>query len=192
MRFRLSGLLAVACSLSACEVVFHIDTAVPDDLATFEPALLGTWVGPDSEAAVITLVERVVNPPNPATDSTYRVEYREKNGDAASFHGRMGRLGDVTVLELWPAFLESDDSWPIGRMLIALTIDGDSFAAAALDHDSVQTAVANGVLQLPYLEYENNGVLTAPTAQLVSALSGYLARPGVLQDGGTWHRVAKE
>jgi len=192
MRFRLSGLLAVACSLSACELVFNIDTAIPQDQATFEPALLGTWVGPDSEQAVITLVQRVRNPPQPETDSMYRVEYREKDGEAASFHGKVGRLGDLTVMELWPAFVDSDDSWPIGRMLLVLTVDGDSFAAAALDHDSVQTAVANGVLQLPYLEYENNGVLTASTAQLASALSGYLVRPGVLQDGGTWRRVSKE
>lgn len=192
MRFRLSGLLAVACSLSACEVVFHIDTAVPDDLATFEPALLGTWVGPDSEAAVITLVERVVDFPNRETDSTYRVEYRDKSGGTGSFHGRLGRLGDLTVLELWPAFVDSDDSWPIGRVLLVLTVDGDTFAAAALDHDSVQSAVAHGVLQLPYLEYENNGVLTAPTAQLVAALSAYLVRPGVLHDGGTWRRASPE
>lgn len=192
MWLRLTGVLAVACSLSACEFIFHIDTAVPQDRATFEPALLGTWVGPDSEEAVITLVQRVVNPPHPQTDSMYRVEYRDNDGDAASFHGRVGRFGELTVMELWPAFLDSDDVWPIGRILLVLTVERDAFEAAALDPDSLQSALANGVLQLPYLEYEGNVVLTAPTADLASALTEYLVRPGVLQDGGRWRRVSQE
>ncbi len=174
---------AITWSLTACDPVFHIDTAVPDELATFEPALVGTWVGPESERAVITSRQ----------DSTYRIEFTDKDGDSAPFNARMGQLGEKTVLEFWPAFLDEDDDWPMGRMLAVLTVAEDEFGASSLNGDSLRAALANGVLQLPFLaRFESGIMLTAPTAQLAPALSKYLARPGVLDQGGVWRRQPKE
>src|SRR5262245_54239584 len=104
--------IVVALWLAGC--VYTIDTAVPNDRLRSDATLVGTWYASDSSRVVIT-----------AADQGYHLEYRDEDGSTGVFHGRFGRLGERTVLEVRPAFGPPDDKWPMGRSLFIVDIRSD-------------------------------------------------------------------
>ncbi len=101
-----TAVAALAVLASGCYVSLH--PLVTEELQTYEPALVGAW-GEKGETR-----DRWVFKPDPAgKPRAYIVEITEHEGQffttappkpmSAEFRGRLGRFGDVLVLELRPA-----------------------------------------------------------------------------------------
>jgi hypothetical protein len=159
--------------------VYHLDTAVPDDILRSNPGLIGTWVSEDSTQAVITAAE----------DQFYHLQYRQKNAEPSSFHGRVGRLGEHEGLEVWPAYGAVDESWPTGRFLVIIDVRPGEITTWSLNTDSIKAAVERDGAEMPHLIYNGDIILTAPTSALVKNLTEYLRRPGYVADETVWRRA---
>ena len=178
MTRRVAGALAFALLGSAC--VYQVDTAIPDGESRFDPALIGTWV---TEADTATI--------SAGRHGAYRIEYRDDQGDTVRLEGRLGKLGERTILEVTP-LLAGDESgdWPVGRLLLVLTINGTEARTQLLNAATMRAAVARDPAGLPYIRRGDNVILTAPSAQLMPSLRAFIGRPGALDDPATWKRIA--
>jgi hypothetical protein len=169
--------LVLSCSLAAC--TYHVDSAIPETAASFEPRLVGTWES-ESDTVVVTASE----------GSSYRIDWRDSEGGPVVFHGRTGRLGDRTVLEITPYVGGEPSQWPVGRLLMVLTVTDAEVRTWMLHPDSLRARASGGAAPIPYIASgDDDIVLTAPTAQLAPALAAHIRRPGVLKTGDRWRRV---
>ena len=179
MSWKIAVALVATVSLNAC--VYHIDSAIPDGQATLERGLVGTWVAKDDTAIV------AIRP-----DTTYRIEYRDSDGERMTFRGRTGRLGDRVLLEIVPSIGPDDDGdsdWPIGHMPIVVTISPNELRTDEINIGAIRAAAAKDPVAIPHIRRGDDIILTAPTERLVPFLRDYVARPGTLEESGTWKRV---
>ena len=108
MRDRLLAALALALAISAsgCYVALH--PLVTKDVQVFEPTLVGTW----EEKGAANPEVWVFKPDSAPQPETYIVEITDQSSSpfsdekpkpvTASFGGRLGRFGDLLVLEILP------------------------------------------------------------------------------------------
>lgn len=175
--------LASSLSLGACYFTYTLDSAIPPDQVNFDSTLLGTWMGPDSLHAVLT----------PRDNERYLIDLTNGEGNRASFVGKLGKLGEATVLEVWPGTDPDPGDWPVGRMQLVLEIAPDSVVMRFFDPDPIRAALRGCSLDMPYIGasgYENL-ILGAPTAELARALTAQLGRPGALTNPGIWRRGSR-
>jgi len=162
--------------LSAC--VLSIEPIVSDDEKLFDPRLLGEWVS-GSDRAVISR----------GSDSTYAIEYTS-DGDVGQFEARLGRLGEHTVLDLAPAEdrQEPDAGLQVrGHLLFTLDIGSDEIRVAALEHDSVLSAVKDGRIRLEHTKADEQIILHGMTEELRSALRPHLE--SMVTETNVWRRA---
>jgi hypothetical protein len=174
MRRRILTTAIITAGLAGC--VYHLDSAIPDELVRFDPALVGTWDSGGSAQVVITAGE----------NSFYLLKYREGDGSTSSYYGRLGRLDEHNVLEIRPAF----DAWPMGRFLIIIDELADEITTWKFVADSVTAAVKRDGAEYSQLSLSSSDlILTAPTPALVTTIIEYLRRPGYVADEEVWRRV---
>ena len=170
------------CVFAACENhVYLLDSLVPDDAYTFDPALAGSWVSDGPEHAVVTLVTA-------DRDSFYRVQHTSKDGKVTSLYAGRAQLGEHTVLELRQAGAVEGD-WPATGVLLVVKLHGEELTTSYLGRDSLRVALTRGDIQLSSLQRENDIILTDSTSRLVSGLTQFLRRPGVLAGTQVWRRL---
>lgn len=181
------GILGLACILTGC--VLSIEPVVPATAAIFDLRLLGTWeeVG-GKDIAVVTQA--------PDHEDLYRIEYTA-GGSTSRFDGRLGRLGDRLVLDVWPAPGDGDlpsaysSTLLAGHLLVALDLGTDEVRVARLEPDPLAAALRAGPAVLTHRRSGDDLVLQGTTGELRSALSAHLARPGALTDAGVWRRARR-
>ena len=168
---------ALGISLTAC--AYHIESAIPDSQAAYDPTLVGTWITADLDTAILA-----------SSGAGYHITYAEHNGSRSELVGRTGTLGSLSVLEVWPRFGDDDEGWPMGRLLMVLTRSGDTLRTALVKVDSLRTAMASGAVRTPHLMHGGDVILTGTTAEVSRALAAALGKSGMLDEAEPWHRVA--
>jgi len=177
------GLLALSLLLTGC--VVSTDAVVPESEAMFDPRLLGTWeeVGGTDRAVV-----------SRAAANTYAIAYTNDKGKTGRFEGRLGRMGERPVLDVWPTPREHDIPDPYGssllpgHVLLALEIDTNQVNVATLEPDSLAAALRSGAVRLAYERSDDRLLLRATTGQLRAALREFLARPAAWRQPDAWRR----
>jgi hypothetical protein len=177
---RALGVGLLMCGLIGC--VYHIDSAIPDDLVRTSSVLLGTWYSENSSRVEISSTQC----------QTYRLEYRDSHGTKRSFYGRLGELGEHTVFEVWPAHADAEDTWPVGRLLFVLDVRGDEIRTSSLNIDSVGAALQREGDRFPHLVSQDDLILTASTHVLITQLKQYVNTAGFLTDKEVWRRAQKQ
>jgi hypothetical protein len=177
------ALVALAVTMSGC--VVSIEPIVLASDATLDARLLGTWEK-DSERAVISRAEG---------DSVYAIDYTS-GGETGRFHARLGRLGNRTVLDVWPEPREKElpdvyaSSFVPAHLLLVVDIRHDEFQTAGLDDGMLRTAILKRQVRLTDSGNKDRVILQGTTAQLRAALGPYLSRPKALGNSDTWRRAA--
>jgi hypothetical protein len=175
MKIPVVGTALLSCLIGAC--VYHIDTAIPPDAMIGDGSLVGDWHSADSERAVIT----------EGSGSTYRIEFTDGDGRNMTLHGRLGRLGNDTVLEIWPAFGDAAEDWPAGRQILVLAIAADEVIIRPLNADSIGAALERD-RHVSHLARSDNIIITAAAPELIEFLKTYIRRPGYLGEPQVWRR----
>ena len=125
----------------------------------------------------------------------YLVSYTDGEGKVGSFEGRLGRLGDRLVLDVWPAPRATDLPRPYagllvaGHLLLTLNVGPDEIRVAALEPDSLLAALDAGEVHLAHGRSEDQLILHGTTEDLRSALGAYVARSGALSEPDVWRRA---
>lgn len=180
---RVSGILSLAVLLSDC--VVSVDPVVTETSAIFDPRLLGSWE--EVEGSEEATVSR-------GPGNTYIVKLAS-GGSVSRFEARLGRLGDLPVLEVSAA---ADDSTLLGpdapmavagHVLLALDVGSDEIRVQLLDPDSLLAALNAGEVPLHHRATDDQLVLHGATGELRSALGPYVLRPGALAEASVWQRV---
>ncbi|UCF18632.1 MAG: DUF4185 domain-containing protein [Gemmatimonadota bacterium] len=178
------SVLASTAILAGC--VLSIDAVVPESQATFDDRLLGSWEevdGPDR-----AVVSR-------AGANAYTIEYIDGDGKAGRFAARLGRLGQRTILDVFPEPGDGELPAPyaellvLGHMLIALDLEEDQVRLALLEPDTLLAALQAGEVPLTYSEGDDQLVLRDSTERLRATLAAYLERPGALGEPSLMRRA---
>jgi hypothetical protein len=179
---RTIGAVALASVLGGCVVT--LDSVIQESDAMSDPRLLGTWeeVG-GSDRAVVSQADK----------STYAIEYAS-NGKTGRFGARLGRLGERTVLDVWPEPSDAElgpyaGLLVRGHLLMDFAAGADKITTALLESDSLIAALKAGQVRLAHDSSSNQLILKGTTQELRAALAQYLARPGVLDESVTWRRL---
>jgi len=172
------SLLLIGCAVS-------INPIVPESEATFDPKLLGNWEEiRGQDRAVISR-----SGPN-----TYAIEYT-KGGKTGKFEARVGRLREHVILDVWPVPRKGDipDSYKDillpAHLFLILDVSPDEVALAALDPDSLLSALRSGQIRLPYKHSKDELTLTGTTEELRETLGPYLDRFGAFPKREKWRRA---
>jgi hypothetical protein len=158
--------------------VYYVDSIIPEGNRHFNPDLVGTWMSADSAQVVIASGE----------DSTYQLEYREARGEPVLLYGRVGLLGENTILEVWPGYVKANDSWPVGRVLAFVDISNESIKVRYFEIDSIRAVVKREGAALQHMALGYDIILTAAMPGLAANLEDYSRSSGFLTDVEVWHR----
>jgi len=177
LRLLVGGLVLTGCVVS-------VDAVVPASAATYDARLVGRWAEVDGKArAEVT-----------RDSNGYAISYTDGEGKVGRYEAHLGRLGKRLVLDVTPASRETglpEAAMVIrGHVLFAIDIAADSLSLASIALDSLRAALVRGTVRLSYHIDHDQLILTGPTTALRGALTAYLERPGVLDDPGTFRRVA--
>lgn len=170
-------LLPAACVLSTDAVVSERD-------ALFDPRLIGTWEAPaDTDRVVVTRGQ----------GNSYVFTFTDRPGVIARYIGRLGTLGNRTVLDIWPD--EPSLDAPPGELFVPhhlildVEIADKEIRSALLEVDSIRAAIRGGRLGRAHEVSNNRLVLSGTTEELRAALAPYVMRPGVFTTRTVWQRV---
>ena len=179
----LTRLLGLGLLCSGC--VLSIDPVVTDSEATFDSRLIGTWQEtPGSDRAVVSR----------ASANLYAIEYTT-GAKTGRLEGRLGRLGDKYVLDVWPAPPDRDLLDPYrgfligGHLLVGIDVSGEEVRVALLEPDSLRRAIAGGGLRLRHLSAGDRVILSGTSQELRTALGTYIRRSGALGNPGVFRRT---
>jgi hypothetical protein len=177
------GAILMFAVLSGCVVT--VDPVISEDDATMDSRLLGSWEEVSgSDRAVVSRT----------AENTYAIDYTSRK-NVSRFEARLGKLGEHSVLDVWPVPGKSDKNRPdagllvAGHLLLALDIGPDQVSVTSLDPDSMLASLRTGDVRLAHTESENQLVLHGTTADLRRALSAQFARSGALGDADIWRRA---
>ena len=174
-----------AASLAGC--VVSVDAVIPSAGSIRDLRLVGTWkTSPaDSDSVVASY-----------GDSAYVIAYTA-SGKTGHFTARLGRLGRLTVLDVWPTPSDAEipeqykDLMLPGHYLLALDISPDSIRTRGVGSDTLRKALETHQVPLIHRRTRDRIVLLDTTAALRAKLLSYLGRPGALDEPTTWHRVRR-
>ena len=170
-------------ALSACVVSVNPVVAPPD--ATFDERLLGTWqeVGGTDRAVV-----------SRGAAGSYALAYTIK-AETLRLEGRLGRLGDRTVLDVWPVPREHDLATEYAglfvpaHLAVIVALDERELAISLFQPDSLHASLlASRVRPAPAL-VERRLVLDGSTSEVRAILAESLVRRGALEKAATYRRV---
>ncbi|MCA1733232.1 MAG: DUF4185 domain-containing protein, partial [Acidobacteria bacterium] len=180
--------LALSLILGGC--VLSVEPVVSESDAIFDPRILGCWEEVDGSDRIRVTRE----------DGEYAIEYMEGaeaagKQETSTFGGRLGRLDEWTVLDVWPTRqgeLNAHDQMLLqGHLLVRLEIGSEEITTAIIDPDRMTEALAQGELSLAYTSKEGEPpILRGSSDELRSALGSYIAKPDVLQPPTVWRRAS--
>jgi hypothetical protein len=175
--------MVVAALFSGC--VLTVDEAVPESEAVFDARLVGTWRGESDDRAVV----------HPGDSLTYVIDYRDKNSDVR-LGGRLGRLGDRTVLDVWAWPREGELPEPYetlliqGHLVLAIDVEPDSIRLAPVEPDSLMAAIGDGRLRLSTTEARDQLIIHGASEETRPQFEVLFGHPEWLAESDTWYRVA--
>jgi hypothetical protein len=170
-------LIAVA-GVTACDFVYHIETALPPELAFSDDRLPGTWKAEGDDG-----VWEILEGPGP----DYLLQFETDDGERGTMMARLARLGPRTVLELGcnPELVAPEDCGDEPddrRFLVVVEIGADTIATWLLNAKPLLGHFERSPGALEHRPGSQTGdlILTAPTPRLTAFLAGWLARPDAL------------
>jgi hypothetical protein len=157
----------------------------PDEATRYDASLVGSWHDTaGKESAVIT-----ADPPN-----GYKIVYTEDDGKAGRFVGRLGVVGSVRVLDLYPDDPPEELSGTYRSLLLPLhtpvVIDsvGPVLRFRILDPDSIKAYLTKNPRSIASVKRGDTFVLTAPTPDVQRFLATLIQRRGFLGEQNVWRR----
>lgn len=179
-------MLVLLVGLSGC--VLSIEPVISESESTYDSRLLGEWEQVSgSDRAVVSAGQ----------DNTYVIEY-SSDRRVGRFQARLGVLGGLQVLDIWPTPSDEDQEQPqagfliAGHALLSIEIDQDEVSVAGLEPDPLLASIRAGSVKATFRQNEDQLILTGTTEELRSMLSPYLLRSGVLSDSLVWRRAQKD
>lgn len=187
-RYARSLLAACALSLTACGVA-SISPIVPPDDAEFDAALLGRWRGAEStEFAVIS---------GDSADG-YSITLVDEDGGTGRFKGRLGRLGGLRILDVWPTQLDLSRDGAIYESLVLRLhsfavldrVTAEELVYRMVEPDSLEALLEREPLAVAHaLASEGDGpVITAPTVDARRFFERLIRQRGMMTDSTRWLR----
>lgn len=172
------GIMLLVTLLGGC--VFTLDTVILDPVAM--PELAGVWRSSDGDSFRVTAVDGpgllIVPLEDPA---------------AVSVHATIGRLGEHLVVEYWPAIGSRTETWPVGRILLSMTLRGEEVILRSFDVDSIRRALSDRTLDLPYLVHDGDNIVLGGTSEETAAALDRYTRPSrFTSDSVVWRRVDRQ
>lgn len=180
MRFHRSfpSLVLFAGAVTACTA--SVLPIVGEDDAIRDDRLVGSWVAPDGERAIVA-----------ASKDGYDVQYVEKDKQG-KFAGRIGRIGAHLVLDVSPVDPAPEANDLYRSMLIRthgiLILDsiGAILRTRMLRPDSLKAYLGRTPNAVQHAIVDDWLLLTASSADTRRFLADYLVRPGVLDEPTVW------
>jgi hypothetical protein len=182
-----TAVLGLALSLILGGCVLSVEAVIPESDAIFDSRLLGSWEEEDGSDRI-----RITR-----DGEEYAIEHSTKEFDGEritrTYGGRLGRLGEWTVLDVWPTREEERNSHPMllpGHLLVVVEFGSEGMTTAILEPDRMTEALEKGELSLDFTRKEEDPpILRGSSEELRSALGSYIAKPGALAAPSVWRRA---
>jgi hypothetical protein len=178
MSSALRALLVVSVTLlAACNDVVTIDDVITESAATRDDRILGDWVeiGGTDRARVTR-----------GAANDYLVLYAGSE-DTMAFRGRLGRLGSMQVIDVFPdekMWSERDEAGIPAHRVYAIEITADSIAIRGLRSDSVLPRLPNSQ---PYSKANGDLVLHGDASGVRAVMARLFQQPAVMEKQ-SWYR----
>ncbi|MGH9669486.1 MAG: hypothetical protein ACRD3A_05165 [Terriglobales bacterium] len=171
-----------------------------DQDLTFEPALIGTWTTPCSEASEKAKACQLAFASS--DQKTYSVEYTDEKGVAVKFDGYLGRLGKNLYLDVVPQSSElkgmseaAEDHALLAHSFWKLSLKKDELTLASLRSDpalkqALHTArMRTGVKRATSKWESDYNLLLGSTQELQRFFAAYGAKPEAWEsEPAVWRR----
>lgn len=181
-------LAAAAFCLSACGVA-SISPIVPPDEAEFDAALLGRWR--DAESTEFAVVS------GDSADG-YSITLVDEDGGTGRFKGRLGRLGGLRILDVWPTQLDLSRDGAVYESLVLRLhsfvvldrVTSEEVVYRMIEPDSLEALLEKEPLAVAHtLVSEGDGpVITASTADARRFFERLLRQRGAMTDSARYVR----
>jgi hypothetical protein len=131
-----------------------------------EPAILGTWASDGNDPFTLTLR---------AVEGDYALTTSEKGRTDRPVAIRLGRIGGTLYWDATAAPTEDHEGlreqhlWPV-HSIARVRVEGERLVVAPLRSDWVKAALADGSLDTPHVEIDEQPVLTGSPAELQQLL----------------------
>lgn len=190
--FALLALTVLALGVSSCVPLLH--EAITEDMAVFEPGLVGTWSSDDD----LTLMKRLAADATPS-DEFWVIEKSGDKGYTATLHYvddperhepdifnmRFTRLPSGAYLDLMPAPWEGlndsefrDFFLVRAHCVFRVSLNADSMTVLPLNPDWLRERFKAGSVRLPHEDSDDGLVITASSKQLRRFLERHGDDPG--------------
>ena len=174
-------IIATLTIISAC--VPSLQPLYTDDVLTFEPALIGTWVSADSNDTCVI---------SQAGDSVYDLVYSQQ-GVPAKFEGHLAKLGDNLFLDTYPEDLEMKNDYykahiVLTHMISKITLNGDSLLLAVLDDQWLGEQVDNDSVNIDFENVGSDILLTSTPQMLQEFIKANANNEDAFPDPATYYR----
>jgi hypothetical protein len=182
-------LLIVLLAMLVAGCVRTIQPVLKDDQVTMDNSLIGKWVSKDGKESVD------IQPPGP-NNKTYRVLYCDKDGKKADLLGRLGKIGEITVIELHADNPVPDASnaykahlLPVYSFLVVHQTT-PQLIVSFMDQDWLKKYLVDHPDELKVIPNIDDQVVTSSTEELQAFLLRHYKDPGALGEQGVFVRPA--
>jgi hypothetical protein len=189
MNLRVLMLCIVLVPQGACEMVYHVETALPPDRVITDARLPGVWGDPHEQDPRQEESEIRIEA-GPGTDYTVTAAlYGER---PQTLFARLGVIGSHTVVEVWPDASVVDEEWiPGTRLLFVIELGDQEMSLRHLDGSRLAALLEEPGSELAIEREGSDLVVSGTTAQLFRLYSVFLARPDAFRDSGSPWRLAR-
>ena len=191
--------LAFVLWLSGCFVI-SVNPLFRDQDLTFEPALVGTWATPCSQAGEKARSCRLAFASS--DQKTYSLEYTDKEGVTVRFDGYLGRIGKSLYLDVAPQSSElkgipeaAEDHALLAHSFWKLTLKKDELTLAGLRSNQAlkqalrKAGMPTGMKRAASKWESNYDLLLGSPQELQRFLAGYGAKPEAWEsEPAVWRR----
>ena len=182
---RLLSVVAALITLSACGVGSVSGYVTADD-AESEPRLAGTWQDAKAkESAVITAG---------AVKGSYEIVYTAEDAKVGRFHGRLGRIGAIRILDVEPVDPAPQANDVYRSLLLrahgVIIIDSvtNVLAFRLMDADSLKAYLNRHPDSVRHALVDNYVLLTGSSEEVRGFLAQFARQSGFLGESEIWRR----
>ncbi|MCI0450943.1 MAG: hypothetical protein L0Z51_00980 [Candidatus Latescibacteria bacterium] len=153
--------------------VQSLHSLATDDVATFDPELVGTWVAEDDEEFVFTFID--------TTRGNYTL-LCEESGSQARFDAVLVELGGGIFLDIYPEEPQTENGFykdHLMRVHNVLKIERsvDTLWVADFDAEWLSTMIKDKKVTIDHVPLDGAVLLTAPTKDLQDLVRTYAKTP---------------
>lgn len=182
------SIVLLATMVAGC--VRTIQPVLKDGQLKLDDSLVGKWVAKDGKESI------AIQPPAPNT-KTYRILYHDKDGKQAALLGRLGKVGDIMVIELHADNPVPDASTaykahllPVYSFLVVHQTTPD-LVVSFMDQDWLKKYLVDHPDELKVIPNIDDQVVTSSTDELQAFLLRHYKDPGALSEEGVFVRAPK-